>query len=188
MVPDMSMMSRAAAILVAALFLALPAKAQSSDPENTLILEVPSGRVVIRLRPDLAPAHVERIKTLTREGFYDGVPFHRVIEGFMAQTGDPTGTGTGGSKYPDLQAEFTGTPFERGVLGMARTSDPDSANSQFFIMFAPAPHLNGQYTAFGEVIEGMEHVDAIKKGSVAQNGMVSNPDRIVRARIAADVN
>ncbi len=184
----MSMISRVAAVLIAALFLALPVSAQAPDPENTLILEVPSGKVVIRLRPDLAPGHVERIKTLTREGFYDGVPFHRVIDGFMAQSGDPTATGTGGAKYPDLKAEFTQTLFERGVLGMARTSNPDSANSQFFIMFAPAPHLNGQYTVFGEVIQGMDHVDALKKGSAAQNGMVSGPDKIVSAKIAADAN
>src|ERR1041384_3475151 len=136
------------------------------DPENTLLLELESGPVTIKLRPDLAPQHVERIKTLAREGFYDGVVFHRVIEGFMAQGGDPTGTGTGGSKLPDLPAEFTNKrKFLRGTCGMARTSNPNSANSQFFIMFAPAPHLDGQYTIWGQVVEGMEFVDQIKRGS-----------------------
>ncbi|MEJ8573281.1 peptidylprolyl isomerase [Microbaculum marinum] len=162
------------------------ANAQEADPENTILLQLEDGTVTIRLRPDLAPEHVERIKTLTREGFYDGVVFHRVIDGFMAQTGDPTGTGSGGSQNPDLKAEFTKTPFERGVLGMARTQDPDSANSQFFIMLAPAPHLNGQYTVFGEVVDGMEYVDAIKKGSKAQNGAVQDPDKIISMKVAAD--
>jgi peptidylprolyl isomerase len=175
------------AVMLAPTLLGAPqANAQSSDPENTLILETKNGPIVIQLRPDLAPKHVERIKKLTREGFYDGVVFHRVIDGFMAQTGDPTGTGTGGSSEPDLKAEFSQEPFKRGTLGMARTADPDSANSQFFIMFAPADHLNGQYTVFGEVVEGMDKVDAIKKGSQAQNGSVQDPDKIIKAKIAAD--
>jgi cyclophilin family peptidyl-prolyl cis-trans isomerase len=162
-----------------------------ADPENTLILETTKGRVVIELRPDLAPNHVERIKTLARQGFYDGTPFHRVIEGFMAQGGDPTGTGTGGARdqgHADLPAEFSPpgkARFVRGTCGMARTSDPNSANSQFFIMFAPAPSLDGQYTIWGRVVSGMEHVDKIKRGS-GGSGMVQGPDKLVRARIAAD--
>lgn len=175
-----------AALFAVMLAFAPQARAQATDPQNTLILTTKDGDIVIRLRPDLAPKHVERIKQLVREGFYDGVVFHRVIDGFMAQSGDPTGTGTGGSKYPDLPAEFSNEPFVRGTLGMARTSDPNSANSQFFIMFAPAPHLNGQYTVFGEVVEGMDVVDKIKKGDQARNGMVQNPDKILKAKIAAD--
>jgi peptidylprolyl isomerase len=157
------------------------------DLENTLYIDLKQGRVVIQLFPDIAPKAVERIKTLAREGFYDNTPFHRVIEGFMAQGGDPTGTGTGGSKLPDLPAEFTMKKhFLRGTCGMARTSDPNSANSQFFIMFAPAPHLDGQYTIWGQVTQGMEFVDQIKRGS-GSGGTVQNPDRIVRMRVAADV-
>ncbi|WP_375457865.1 peptidylprolyl isomerase [uncultured Enterovirga sp.] len=152
-----------------------------SDTENTLILETTKGDVTIRLRPDLAPGHVERIKTLAREGFYDGVVFHRVIDGFMAQGGDPTGTGTGGSKYPDLKAEFSAEPHKRGVCSMARSSNPNSANSQFFICFADSSFLDRQYTVWGEVTEGMEFVDAFKRGEP-----VRDPDRIVKARIAAD--
>ena len=182
----MIMIARLIALVFAALVFAAPASAQSADPENTLILTTKDGDIVIALRPDLAPKHVERIKQLAREGFYDGVVFHRVIDGFMAQSGDPTGTGTGGSKYPDLPAEFSKEPFKRGPLGMARTQDPNSANSQFFIMFAPAPHLNGQYTVFGEVVSGMDIVDKIKKGDQARNGMVDNPDKIIKAKIAAD--
>jgi cyclophilin family peptidyl-prolyl cis-trans isomerase len=155
------------------------------DPENTLIMEIPHGRVVIQLRPDLAPNHVEQIKTLTRRGFYDNTPFHRVIEGFMAQGGDPTGTGTGGSDLDDVGAEFTDAKFARGTCGMARSQSPNSANSQFFIMFEPAPHLNGQYTVWGQVIEGMDAVDKIKRGA-GGSGTVSNPDRIVSVRVAAD--
>ncbi len=137
-----------------------------SDPENTLYMDLKQGRVVIEMFPDLAPKAVERVKTLAREGFYDNTPFHRVIEGFMAQGGDPTGTGTGGSKLPDLPAEFTNKRhFLRGTCGMARTSDPNSANSQFYIMFAPAPHLDGQYTIWGQVTQGMEFIDQIKRGS-----------------------
>ncbi len=129
------------------------------DPENTLIMEIPHGEVVIEMRPDLAPKHVARIKELAREGFYNGVAFHRVIDGFMAQTGDPTGTGMGGSTYPDLDAEFTQTPFVRGTVGMARTSDPNTANSQWFICFDDCSFLNGQYTVWGKVVEGMDVVD-----------------------------
>ncbi|HEV7872542.1 MAG TPA: peptidylprolyl isomerase [Enterovirga sp.] len=153
-----------------------------SDPENTLILETTKGRVVIELRPDLAPGHVERIKTLAREGFYDGVVFHRVIEGFMAQTGDPTGTGSGGSKYPDLKAEFNAEPHVRGVCSMARTNAPNSANSQFFIVFDDAQFLDRQYTVWGKVIEGMENVDKIKRGEP-----VRDPDSITTMRVQADV-
>ena len=156
------------------------------DPENTLLLDLKDGQVVIRLRPDLAPKHVERIKMLVREGFYDNTPFHRVIEGFMAQGGDPTGTGSGGSKLPDLPAEFTNkAKFLRGTVGAARTGNPNSANSQFYIMFAPASHLDGQYTIWGQVVEGMEVIDKIKRGS-GSGGTVQNPDRILKARIAAD--
>jgi peptidylprolyl isomerase len=162
------------------------AETPTSDPDNTLYMDLKNGRVVIQLFPDLAPKHVERVKTLAREGFYDNTPFHRVIEGFMAQGGDPTGSGTGGSKLPDLPAEFTRQKrFLRGTVGAARTSDPNSANSQFFIMFAPAPNLDGEYTIWGQVISGMEYVDAIKRGG--GGGQVSNPDRIVHLRLAADV-
>ncbi len=169
--------------LLLALTLALPSQALTLDPENTLYLETKHGRVVIKLRPDLAPKHVERIKKLTREKFYDGIVFHRVIEGFMAQTGDPTGTGTGSSKYPDVEAEFNHMPFVRGTVGAARSQNPNSANSQFFICFADAQFLNRQYTAWGEVVEGMEFVDKIKRGEPP-----TNPDKIVSMRIAADVN
>ena len=159
---------------------------QTSNPENTLHIDTKNGRVVIQLFPDVAPGHVERIKTLAREGFYDNTPFHRVIEDFMAQGGDPTGTGTSGSKLPDLKAEFTTQKkFLRGTCGMARTGAPDSANSQFFIMFAPSPHLDGQYTIWGQVTQGMEFVDQIKRGS-GGGGTVSDPDRIVAMRVAAD--
>ena len=157
------------------------------DPENTIYLDLKQGRVVIQLFPDLAPKTVAQIKTLARKGFYDNTPFHRVIEGFMAQGGDPTGTGTGGSDLPDLPAEFTTKRhFLRGTCGMARTSDPNSGNSQFFIMFAPAPNLDGQYTIWGQVVQGMEFVDQIKRGS-GSGGTVRDPDRIVHMRVAADV-
>ncbi|ALA19819.1 peptidylprolyl isomerase [Chelatococcus sp. CO-6] len=173
--------------LIVAPALVTPAMAQAKlDPENTIYLDTKDGRVTIRLRPDLAPMHVEQIKKLTRAGFYDGIVFHRVIDGFMAQTGDPTGTGTGGSQLPDLPAEFSNAPFKRGTLGMARAQDPNSANSQFFICFDDASFLNGQYTVFGEVVSGMEVVDKIKKGSQARNGTVDNPDKIVRMQVAAD--
>ena len=173
-------------LAAAAMTLCATAHAAALDPENTLVLELKDGNVVIELLPDVAPNHVERIKTLTREGFYDGVPFHRVIPGFMAQTGDPTGTGAGGSELPDLKQEFNATRHDRGVVSMARTSDPNSANSQFFIMFDSAPSLNGQYTVFGRVIDGMDNVDKIKAGTAQGNGRVTNPDKIVKAQIAAD--
>jgi peptidylprolyl isomerase len=163
------------------LAMTLSGAASAQDLENTLYLDLASGRVVIQLRPDLAPKHVARIKELTREGFYNGIVFHRVIPGFMAQTGDPTGTGSGGSDKPDLPAEFSKQPFERGTIGMARTSDPNSANSQFFIMFAPAPHLNGQYTVWGQVVDGMQFVDQIAKGEPP-----ANPDKIIKMQVAAD--
>ncbi len=157
-----------------------------ADLENTLYMELKDGRVVIELLPDLAPRHVERVKTLARRGFYDGIVFHRVIEGFMAQGGDPTGTGTGGSDLGTLPAEFTRQRgFVRGTVGAARTADPNSANSQFYIMFAPAPHLDGQYTIWGQVTEGMEFIDNIKRGS-GGSGMVSNPDKIVSMKVSAD--
>lgn len=157
----------------------------AADLENTLYLDVPAGRVVIAMRPDLAPQHCAQIKALARRGFYDGVPFHRVIDGFMAQTGDPTGTGTGGSGKK-LKAEFSREKHVRGVVSMARTADPDSGDSQFFIMFAPAPSLDGQYTVWGEVTSGMEYIDRIKKGDQRRNGTVENPDRIVKMQVAAD--
>jgi cyclophilin family peptidyl-prolyl cis-trans isomerase len=157
-----------------------------TDLENTLYLDIKQGRVVIQLRPDLAPSHVEQIKTLTRRGFYDDTPFHRVIEGFMAQGGDPTGTGTGGSDLDNIRAEFSDSAkFQRGTCGMARSQSPNSANSQFFIMFEPAPHLNGQYTIWGQVTSGMELVDQIKRGS-GGGGTVQNPDKIVKMQVAAD--
>ena len=157
-----------------------------ASPDDTMILETTKGKVVIAMRPDLAPKHVARIKELVRQGFYDGVSFHRVIDGFMAQTGDPTGTGTGGSGHP-LKAEFSSEPFARGVVAMARTSDPDSADSQFFITYAAAPQLDGKYTIFGHVESGMEFVDKIKKGDKANNGMVVNPDKIIKMQVVADV-
>jgi peptidylprolyl isomerase len=159
--------------------------AARADSDNTLILELRTGAVTIEMRPDLAPNHVARIRELVRQGFYNGLKFHRVIEGFMAQTGDPKGDGTGGSGQT-LKAEFTKTPFVRGVVGMARSQDPDSADSQFFIMFEASPQLNNQYTVWGEVVEGMEHVDRIKKGEPYLNGVVQNPDRIVRLSVLGD--
>jgi cyclophilin family peptidyl-prolyl cis-trans isomerase len=157
------------------------------DPDNTLILELKSGPVTVALRPDLAPNHVDRIKELTRKGFYDGVVFHRVIPGFMAQTGDPTGTGAGGSDLPDLKAEFSGEKHKRGTVSAARTGNPNSANSQFFICLDDAPWLDRQYSVRGEVVDGMDHVDAIKKGGEHNNGAISGePDKILKARIEAD--
>ena len=152
------------------------------DPENTLIMETTQGRVVIELRPDLAPGHVAHIKKLARENFYDGIVFHRVIEGFMAQTGCPKGTGTGGSKYPDLKAEFNAERHVRGVCSMARSSSPNSANSQFFICFGDASFLDKQYTAWGNVVEGMDNVDKLKRGEPVQN-----PDKMITVKVAADV-
>ena len=157
----------------------------TASPEDTLYLDVPAGRVVIEMRPDLAPEHCAHIKALARRGFYDGIVFHRVIDGFMAQTGDPTGTGSGGSGQT-LKAEFNDEPHVRGTLSMARTSDPNSADSQFFICFADARFLDRQYTVWGKVVSGMEHIDAIKKGSQSNNGAVSNPDAIVKMQVAAD--
>jgi peptidylprolyl isomerase len=154
--------------------------------EDTLYLDVPAGRVVIEMRPDLAPAHVARIKELAREGFYDGIVFHRVIEEFMAQTGDPRGDGTGGSGQ-HLDAEFSREKHLRGTCSMARAASPNSADSQFFICFAPASFLDGQYTVWGQVVSGMEHIDAIKKGDQARNGSVSKPDALIRMQVAADV-
>jgi len=180
-----SMLKSLAAGLTGGLLLAaLPLGAEEHD--NVLFLDLASGRVVIEMRPDLAPGHVARIKELVREGFYDGVKFHRVIEGFMAQTGDPTGTGRGGSGKK-LRAEFSSEPHVRGTLSMARSRDPDSADSQFFIVLDDAPHLDGQYTVWGKVVEGMEFVDAIKLGR-GGNGIVRDPDIVVRALIAADVD
>ncbi|CAK0771018.1 putative peptidyl-prolyl cis-trans isomerase [Azospirillaceae bacterium] len=157
------------------------------DLENTLYLDLKDGRVEIELRSDVAPNHVARIKELTRQKFYDGLVFHRVIDGFMAQTGDPTGTGSGGSGKK-LKAEFSNAHHLRGTLSMARTNDPNSADSQFFIVFQPASHLDGQYTVWGQVVKGMEFVDKIKKGSSSQNGRVVDPDKIIQMRVAADVS
>ncbi|MGI6244768.1 MAG: peptidylprolyl isomerase [Pseudochelatococcus sp.] len=162
------------------------AQAEAADPQDTVLLDTAHGRVTIRLRPDLAPRHAERIRALASQGFYDGVVFHRVIPGFMAQTGDPTGTGRGGSDLPDLPAEFSRATFKRGTVGMARAQNPNSANSQFFICFDDASFLDGQYTVIGEVIAGMEAVDRIKAGTSANNGAVDNPDKIVRMRLASD--
>ncbi len=179
----------AAAAFLLAVFLS-PVMAQTgksvADPQNTIYLDTKDGRVTIVLRPDLAPQHAERLKTLAKQGFYNGVVFHRVIDGFMAQTGDPTGTGTGGSSLPNLPAEFSKEKFKRGAIGMARSSNPNSANSQFFICLAEASHLNGQYTYVGEVVSGMELIDKVKKGDAASNGLVKNPDKIVKMQVAAD--
>lgn len=153
----------------------------SHDPENTLVMETTKGRVVIKLRPDLAPNHVERLKTLARRGFYDGIVFHRVIDGFMAQVGCPHGTGTGGSDLPDLKAEFNAEPHVRGICSMARAQNPNSANSQFFIVFDDARFLDKQYTVWGQVVEGMENVDKIKRGEP-----VRDPDSIVSMKVMAD--
>lgn len=174
-----------------------PLNAQAADPENTVVLTLKDGDVVIELRPDLAPKHAEQIKKLVRDGAYNGVVFHRVIDGFMAQTGDVEfgnadkgynagRAGTGGSSYGNIPAEFSKEPFVRGTVGMARSSSPDSANSQFFIMFDEGSFLNGQYTVVGQVTSGMEVVDKIKKGSKSANGAVDNPDRIVKAIVLAD--
>jgi peptidylprolyl isomerase len=173
--------------IVCALICVSPALAQVKlsaglDPQNTILLDTKYGRVIIRLRNDLAPKHAERIKQLTRDGFYNNVPFHRVIAGFMAQTGDGQNfNGTGGSKYPQLKSEFSQVPFTRGIVGMARTSDPNSANSQFFIMYGEQSSLNGQYTVIGQVVSGMEFVDKIKKGEP-----VPDPDKILKIQVAAD--
>ena len=168
--------------IVVALACAMPALAQTNDPQNTVLLDTTKGRIVIKLRNDLAPNHAERIKRLAREGYYNNVPFHRVIAGFMAQTGDGQNhDGTGGSKYPPLKAEFSQVPYTRGIVGMARTSDPNSANSQFFIMYGENSGLNGQYTVIGQVVSGMDVVDKIKKGEP-----VVDPDKILKMQVAAD--
>ena len=175
--------------VLAALVCAMPALAQpvqlpaGTDAQNAIVIDTNVGRIVVKLRPDLAPKHAERIKQLARDKYYDNVPFHRVIAGFMAQTGDGQNkNGTGGSKYPNLQAEFTPTPFKRGIVGMARAASNDSANSQFFIMYADGAFLNGKYTVVGEVLTGMDVVDKIKKGEP-----VVDPDRMVKVQVAADV-
>ena len=155
-----------------------------TEGSKLVYLDVTSGRIEIELLPNLAPNHVRQIKALVNKGFYDGIVFHRVIEGFMAQTGDPTGTGRGKSDLPNIKAEFSKERFDRGVVGMARSSSPDSANSQFFIMLAAGDSLNGQYTVFGKVIKGMEFVDAIKKGDRDNNGSVNNPDKIIKMQMA----
>jgi peptidylprolyl isomerase len=173
--------------LFAALVCAAPAMAQSLpaglDKQNAIVIDTTKGRIVIKLRADLAPKHAERIKLLAREGYYNNVPFHRVIEGFMAQTGDGKNfNGTGGSKYPNLTAEFSNVPYTRGIVGMARTSDPNSANSQFFIMFADGSSLNGKYTVIGEVVSGMDVVDKLKRGEP-----VADPDKMVKVQVASDI-
>lgn len=161
-------------------------QANATDLENRLYLDLKDGRVVIELRPDLAPEHVARIKELVRQKFYDGIVFHRVIDGFMVQTGDPTGTGMGGSGKK-LKAEFSREPHVRGVLSMARASSPDSADSQFFIVLKDSTFLDGQYTVFGSVVDGMQYVDNIKKGDPQDNGAVTNPDKIIKLSVAADI-
>jgi peptidylprolyl isomerase len=174
-----------AAIVPALAQQGLPAGA---DPQNTLIIDTTQGRIVVKLRNDIAPKHAERLKQLARDKYYDNVPFHRVIAGFMAQTGDgERGNGTGGSKYPNVPAEFSNVPFTRGIVGMARANDPNSANSQFFIMFADGPFLNGMYTVIGQVLSGMDVVDKLKKGNPQANGTVDGPDKMVTVRVAADV-
>ena len=173
------------AILAAPLFAAFAAKAEDADAD-TLVLTTKYGKTTIKLRPDLAPKHVAQIKKLVKRKFYDGIVFHRVIPGFMAQTGDPTGTGTGGSDLPNIPHEFSGTPFKRGTLGMARASDPDSANSQFFICLGDSSFLDGKYTVIGEVTSSMDAIDQIKAGTEANNGQVDHPDKIVSLRFAAD--
>ncbi|CAM5374151.1 peptidylprolyl isomerase [Aquamicrobium terrae] len=193
----MQLKKLAAFLVVLAGLFAGPATAFAADPENTMIITLKDGDVTVALRPDLAPKHVAQIKKLVREGAYDNVVFHRVINGFMAQTGDvqygnakkgfnASAVGTGGSELPNLPAEFSKEHFVRGVVGMARSQNPDSANSQFFIMFGPAPSLDGKYTIVGNVEKGMELVDNIKKGDDARNGAVDDPDRMVKVRIAAD--
>ncbi|WP_367714701.1 peptidylprolyl isomerase [Nitratireductor sp. GISD-1A_MAKvit] len=195
----MQLRKLASTLFVAGALMAGLGQTLAAEPENTMVLKLKNGDVTIALRPDLAPRHVEQVKALVKEGAYDNVAFHRVIDGFMAQTGDVQYgdvedgydarlVGTGGSDRPDLPAEFSDAPFTRGTVGMARSQNPDSANSQFFIMFAPAGHLNGQYTVIGEVESGMELVDKIKKGDAGQNGMVQNPDKILSARMADEAD
>ncbi|UGV26811.1 peptidylprolyl isomerase [Rhodopseudomonas boonkerdii] len=189
--------------LAAALLLAAPVYAQTPtaqaptsaplpaglDKANSIVIDTTKGRIIIKLRPDIAPQHAERIKLLAREGYYNNVPFHRVMDGFMAQTGDGKNfNGTGGSKYPNLPAEFSQVPYKRGVVGMARTSDPNSANSQFFIMFADGSSLNGKYTVIGDVVSGMDVVDKLKKAPPGSaSGAVTDPDKMVTVRVASDI-
>jgi peptidylprolyl isomerase len=178
------------ALVCAAPALAAPPKLPAGvDPQNALVIDTTKGRIIIKLRTDLAPHHAERLKQLARDGFYDNVPFHRVMDGFMAQTGDGQNfNGTGHSKYPNLQAEFTATPFKRGVVGMARAMDPNSANSQFFICFADAPFLNGKYTVIGDVVSGMDVADKLKKAPPgSQSGAVTDPDKMTKVQVAADM-
>jgi peptidylprolyl isomerase len=193
----MKLKGLAASFVILAALAGGATSALAADPENTMVITLKDGDVTVALRPDLAPKHVAQIKKLVREHAYDNVAFHRVIGGFMAQTGDvkfgnmkkgydPNLVGTGGSDLPDLPAEFSKEHFVRGVVGMARSQDPNSANSQFFIMFAPAPPLDGQYTIVGDVESGMDAVDKIRKGDDAQNGSVAQPDRMVKVRIAGD--
>ena len=178
----MTPLRRLVAALTFTLLLAAPAAAQSLDAENAIVMELKCGQVLIALKTDLAPRHAERIKKLVRESFYDGIVFHRVIDGFMAQTGDPTGTGMGASQYPDLKAEFSGEHYRRGTVGMARSSSPDSANSQFFIMFADGGFLDGKYTVWGEVVQGMECIDQINRGEPP-----ANPDKIISMKVMKDI-
>src|ERR1700686_768954 len=180
--------------LVAALICAAPAIAQplpaNLDKQNAIVIDTTQGRIIVKLRADLAPKHAERIKQLAREGFYNNVPFHRVMDGFMAQTGDGQNfNGTGGSKYPNLKAEFSNVPFKRGIVGMARRGDSvDTANSQFFFMFGDAPSLNGQYTVIGEVVSGMDVIDKLKKAPQgSQSGSVTDPDKMVKVQVASDI-
>ena len=171
--------------LAAAITLSSLASAVSAaSAKDTLVITTKDGEIDIALRPDVAPNHVKQIEALAKKGFYDGIVFHRVIDGFMAQTGDPTGTGAGGSDLPDLKAEFSKEEFKRGAVGMARSSSPDSANSQFFIMLADGDFLNGQYTVVGNVTKGMDVVDKIKKGDAADNGSVSNPDKMLKVTVS----
>lgn len=183
-------------LTIFALVCALPAFAQAPklpagvDPANAIVIDSTKGRIVIKLRTDIAPQHAERIKQLAREGFYNNVPFHRVMDGFMAQTGDGQNfNGTGGSKYPNLKAEFSNVPFKRGIVGMARRGDSvDTANSQFFFMFGDAPSLNGQYTVVGEVVQGMDVVDKLKKAPPGSSGgSVTDPDKMVKVQVASDI-
>jgi peptidylprolyl isomerase len=180
--------------VVIALVCAAPAFAQTpklptgADPQNTLVIDTTKGRIIVKLRTDLAPKHAERLKQLARDGYYNNVPWHRVMDGFMAQTGDGQNfNGTGGSKYPNLPAEFTPTPFVRGVVGMARSNDPNSANSQFFICLGDASFLNGKYTVVGETVAGMDVVDKLKKAPAgSQSGAVADPDKMTKVQVAAD--
>jgi peptidylprolyl isomerase len=179
--------------LVAALIFAIPAFAQplpaNLDKQNAIVIDTTKGQIIIKLRTDIAPKHAERIKQLAREGFYNNVPFHRVMDGFMAQTGDGKNfNGTGGSKYPNLQAEFSTVPFKRGVVGMARAGSNDSANSQFFICFNDATFLNNKYTVVGDVVSGMDVVDKLKKAPAgSQSGTVTDPDKMLKVQVASDI-